>query len=446
MKQGYREAVRFLESFIDYERMADFSYVRSFKLARARRLFKDCKIAAERLPVIHVAGTKGKGSTATFIAFILAGCGFKVGLYTSPHFHDFRERIAIVKARKGRVGTSFISRPALCRLIKEIAPAAERLRAHRRLGHVSFFEVYTALALKYFVRQHLDFAVLECGMGGRLDATNIARPLISVITHIGYDHTQYLGTRIEQIAFEKAGIIKRGRPVVSAFQERKAESVLERKTRGLKSPLYRYAKDFSTGDVRRKNGRTLFDLSWGGERYRDLAIRLKGAHQIENASLAVVACRLLKDRYGIDKPGIYEGLKQAYVKARFEAVRIRGRRFLFDIAHNPSSMAALDRALKLYFPGRPITLVFGCSSDKDIPAMLKSIDFDQAVFTRSGNPRAQDPAVIKERAGVEGCCIEDVKKAVGAAERCTPKDKGIIVVTGSVFVVAEAKKVLRYEG
>ncbi|MFC1515056.1 bifunctional folylpolyglutamate synthase/dihydrofolate synthase [Candidatus Omnitrophota bacterium] len=444
---GYAQAVRFLESFIDYERGANPDYFRSWKLSRVRRLLTVLKIDLKKLRVIHVAGTKGKGSTATFIASILAGCGFKTGLYTSPHLDDFRERITILKPKVSSFSSSSISRPQVTRLVSAIAPLISRL--NRRLGRegLSFFEVYTAIAFKYFLDQKADLVVLECGLGGRLDATNTVRPLVSVITHIGYDHTKELGETLAKIAFEKAGIIKKRIPVVSARQSSPGLKVLRQKSRDCKSSLYVYDKDFSSRGVRIGPKLTRFDLSTAHDTYKDLTIGLKGIHQVENASLAVASCELLKDLYPLSRSGIYQGLRQAVLPARFEVVKNKKLTFLFDIAHNPSSIEALDRAIKTYFPGRAVVVVFGSSGDKDIAAMLARIDLDRLILTRADHPRAASPGRIKMISPIKDALIEpDIEHALAKARTLGLKTKALIVVTGSLFLVAEAKRLLRDEG
>ena len=390
MNSSYKEAIGFLESFINYEKLSKFPYKKSLKLTRVENLFKTLKIDAGALKVIHIAGTKGKGSTAVFLSFILAACGFKVGLYTSPHLNDFRERIKILtksslaKGKKDcKVRSALISKKEVVDLVREIQPILNKEILHKKLGQISFFEVYTALAFRYFLRQKVDFAVLECGLGGRLDATNVSKPLISIITHIGYDHTRQLGKTLKEITHEKAGIIKKNVPVISSWQNSNSLEVLRSKTVSFGSRLYVHRQDFQSQNLRLRPKHTIFDFtSFLGE-YKGLKIKLLGEHQVENSSLAVLSSQILeaKYKYKLKSECMYNGLKQAFLEARFQIINNNKKTFLLDIAHNPSSIKALNAAINRYFFSKKIILVFGCCKDKDVKNMLNNMDFNNIILT-----------------------------------------------------------------
>ena len=218
----YIQAKHYLDSFINYEKKSFFPYKKSLKLKRVEVLLKGLGTPYQKLRCLHIAGTKGKGSTAHFCATLLAYCGFKVGLYTSPHFFDFRERISVLNVKGGNLRNKIIPKKEVARILGKFTPYLKRVKPDKKSDALSFFEVYTAVAFEYFWEKRLDFVVLETGLGGRLDATNVVTPLVSIITHIGYDHMDKLGNTLQKIAYEKAGIIKPGIPVISCAQDRKS--------------------------------------------------------------------------------------------------------------------------------------------------------------------------------------------------------------------------------
>ena len=344
----YRNVLLYLDSFLNYEKKTTFSY-RVFSLRKVKTLFERLDIAYERLPVIHVAGTKGKGSTSTFCADLLAASGFKTGLYTSPHFFDLRERIKILTSG----GSRLIDKKALLDIVNYIEPRLKKLK-----NKPTFFEIYTAIAVKYFLRQKVDFAVLETGMGGRLDATNIMTPRVCVISHIGYDHTDKLGKTLLNIAYEKAGIIKKGIPVVCASQKKSVMNVIKKKCKATKSPLYVYSGDFSAGRIRLNHRDTVFDFKFLDAAIKDLQISLRGKYQVENASLALAAVSLLRSKRRID---FKKGIRDTFIEGRFEIVR-KDPLTVVDIAHNPSSFSVLRENIKTYFPFRKVILIFAAST------------------------------------------------------------------------------------
>ncbi len=451
---NYKEAVRWLGFFVDYEKR--ISYPASFKLSRQRRLLRLLGNPHKGLKVIHIAGTKGKGSAAAMTASILKEAGFKTGLYTSPHLSSFRERIQL----NGRLITK--------KDVSELASGFRKIiKSNRRY---SFFEVYTALAFLYFRKEKADFVVLEVGLGGRLDATNVVNPLACGITHIGLEHMDRLGQTLGEIAAEKAGIIKRWSRVVVSPQP---ENVLERFRREClkkKAKLWLVGEDVSFKEVRpvarfaagrqieanppespfNKGGEEgdsgiyqICDIKGIFDEYRQIKLPLLGRHQLANAALAVGLVESLRFSGVIISPaGIKKGLQKVRWPGRLE-VRSRSPLLVLDGAQNGSSALALKRAIKRHFVYQRLILILGISQDKNIKGIgraLKQIA-DVVILTRADNPRAAVPEKIKEQIawGDKPLILTDsVSEAVQEAKKIA-RNRDLILVTGSLFVVGEAR-------
>jgi len=439
----------YLESFVNYERKTNYPYAKTLKLKRVERLLKSLNIDYQRLKGIHIAGTKGKGSTACFCANLLAGAGYKTGLYTSPHFFDFRERIQILNQQPTANGqipgirSNLISKEDVTRLISRMQPQLEKLRFTKKLGALSFFEVYTALAFEYFLEKNVDFVVLETGLGGRLDATNVIKPLVSILTHIGYDHMDKLGASLAQIAKEKAGIIKRKVDVVSAFQAPCVRKVINKKAGQMKSNLFVFGGSFKSTNEYLNNRHTIFDFHFGPQKIQGSKILLRGKYQIENASLAMASIFLLKEKGEVrGNLNFKEALCNSFLEGRFEVLKNKPL-IVCDIAHNEPAFRALSENLKLYYPGKEIILIFAASSDKDVKKMLKKINYKHLILTCFNNPRSFKPQEIKDICEVNSAYLaEDVNKALGIAGQLY-NNSSIIVISGSLFLVSEAKSCLR---
>jgi dihydrofolate synthase/folylpolyglutamate synthase len=447
--KDFADAANYLDSFVNYEKKNTYPYQKVLKLKRVKTLLKKLNIPYHKLRVIHIAGTKGKGSTATFCAYILAASGYRIGLYTSPHFFDFRERIAIKspvtshQSPEERIKSVLIAKKDVVRIAKEFKPHLEKLRFSSKLGALSFFEVYTAIAFRYFLEKKVDFVVLETGLGGRLDATNVVTPLVAIITHIGYDHMDKLGKHICQIASEKAGIIKKNIPTVLSLQRNSAACVIKRKCKKNNSELFILGKDFRTQKEFFGSTYTTFDFSSKIINLDGLMIKLKGRHQVENASLAIMAVSLLKSRGIFDrKIKFRQALRRAYSAGRFEIIS-KNPLLILDVAHNPLAFNALAETLKLYFPKRKIILIFAASRDKDIKTMLKKLSFLKIILTTFNNPRAFAPEEIKNICRLKDAFIaKDIKEALSLAKELYQKNS-LILVSGSLFLVSEAKKALQ---
>jgi dihydrofolate synthase/folylpolyglutamate synthase len=372
-----------------------------------------------------VAGTNGKGSVASALAAILMRAGYRVGLYTSPHLVRFNERIS-VDGRK-------ISDADIVRLYRRVA----RVSAGGR--EPTFFEFTTAMAFDEFARQGVDWAVIETGMGGRLDATNVITPEVSVITNISREHREYLGRTIAKIAFEKAGIIKRARPVVTAVRQAPALSALRQRAADLAAPLFRLGDQFRT---RRDPGGT-FTYRGIGHTWRGLATGLAGAHQVGNAALVLAACELLMPRAPkLELTHIREGLLANRWPGRLERVSERPL-VIFDGAHNLDAARQLARYVTTNFQGRRLTLVVGILDDKPYRAMLRLLAplAERIIATQAKINRAlpaQRIAAAARPLAPEVAVITDVARALKHAVK-TASPNGITLVAGSLYVVGEAK-------
>ncbi|OGJ89406.1 MAG: hypothetical protein A2487_07000 [Candidatus Raymondbacteria bacterium RifOxyC12_full_50_8] len=366
---------------------------------------------------IHIAGSNGKGSIARLIYEALRAQGYSVGLYTSPHLIRFNERIV--------TNNEEISDEEICRFVE----------AHRHEFkdlHLTFFEATTALAFDHFRNQKVDVAVLETGMGGRLDATNIVTPLVSVIGDISIDHEQYLGSTIEQIAGEKAGIIKNNVPVVIGIRNQAAKKVvLDRAPMAMDAFTAYNATEIS--ETATETAMTITgpsSISMG-----NIVLRLPGAHQVRNALAAVAALKTAVPN--VRDQSIRKGFANARVPGRLQ-LQSGAPEILFDVAHNPAKITALNDYLSRFFTKRNIVIVFGVMADKDTTAMLKILDTGERrfVLTRPATERACDPALL---AGMvrTGEVVPEVAQAVTKAVALAGKS-GLVVVTGSFYTVGEA--------
>ncbi len=442
MISNYKQAKDYFDSFINYERTPTFSYKGSLKLERMLWLLKSLHIPYQKLKAVHIAGTKGKGSTAWFCAYLLAGCGYKTGLYTSPHFFDFRERVRIVHSPQSIVHSMMMPRKDVVRIAEDFRKKLKDFKLPEKLGKISFFEIYTAAAFKYFLKQKVDYAVIETGLGGRLDATNVLLPLASVITHIGYDHTDKLGRNLKDIAYEKSGIIKENIPLVCFRQRSGALKEIKKQCRLKKAICFLSGEGFKAQNIRLKNNGTVFDFTFGARTLKNLKIQPKRKIQVENAACALAAFFLLPQIKLTADFKIRAALKSCFLEGRFELAK-KNPLTILDIAHNVSSFTALSGNLKQYFPGKKIILIFACSSDKDYKNMLKKINYSRIILTRFFNPRSLTPEEIKKSANIKSALIaEDIKAAFKQALKLY-QPGWIIVISGSLFLVSETKTYFR---
>lgn len=454
----YKDVKIYLDSFVNYEKNTQFAYTRELKLDRMRTLLERLGIDYSGLKFIHVAGTKGKGSTATFCASMLAACGYRVGLYTSPHFFDLRERIASYEPARRGTGTSshrgggvkisLISRSDVIGIIGQFQPVLDEMKRSAACGAPTFFEIYTALALRYFLKRKPDFVILETGLGGRLDATNVVTPLVSILTSIDFDHTQVLGKALSAIAREKAGIIKPNVPVVSARQRPGALRQIKTAARRSRSKLFLLGTDFSFDNVKLGREVSRFDFFLQGEKMTGLQMRMKGDCQIANASLALAALGVLKKEGVINGSAAFlQGLKVSFIPGRFEVIG-NNPPVVLDVAHNPAAFCVLAKNLSDYYGDEKIVFIFGASRDKDVANMVGKIPYHKIIFTRSQNPRSMTCQEIREKTGItDACCTKDLRQALASALALIGKKKGtMILVAGSLFLVADAKRAISRMG
>lgn len=402
----------------------------------------------KNMKVIHVAGTNGKGSTCAMIDSVLRAAGYKVGLYTSPYLEVFNERM--------RVNGENISDDDLARLTDKVRKKVIYMRENN-LGSPTEFEVVTAIGFLYFEEQTVDFLVLEVGMGGRLDATNVVTPLVSVITPVSLDHQQYLGNTIRDIAREKCGIIKPGVPVVTGPQEDEAMAVIEETCRALKCPLTKVINKKAdsapdTVSYEPKAGGVegmTFDLFTPNAEYPDLQIGLIGRHQFDNAATAVCAVELLISQGEITKEAIYSGLKKVKWPGRLEVIREKPT-VLIDGAHNIAGVKTLKAALEEYFKDQNKILVIGILEDKDYKEMLKELLplADTVICTAPDNPRALSAARLSETAlsilrdsQIKLYAKEKIEDAVKLAYSLAA-DEDMIVFAGSLYMIGHVRTLL----
>ncbi len=382
---------------------------------------------------IHVAGTNGKGSTSAFLAGVLGAAGYRVGLYTSPHLVSFTERIRINGAPITEART---------------VDLAQRVRARYRGTPLNptFFEVTTAMAFTCFAEEKVDIAVVETGMGGRLDATNVIEPLASVITNIDLEHTEFLGETLELIAAEKAGIIKPGVPVVTGAAQAPVISVIERTAAERRAPLLQLSRDFRPADLQ-PGPEQQFTYRGVNTDYERLRIGMLGRYQVDNACLALAAGECLRNAgVTIGEDAVRSGLGQARWEGRLELVARKPDVYL-DGAHNPASARMLAAAVRdLRLPYRRLVLVLGILGDKDYRGIIAELAplADHVIVTRPAYSRAMDLAGLSaEVRAVHGSVgsAETVERAVAQA-RAEAAREDLILVTGSLYVVGDARAAL----
>jgi dihydrofolate synthase / folylpolyglutamate synthase len=434
-ESAYNQALDYLYSFVDYSLKHISELAKAeFNLDRMFALMEELGNPQNRYPIIHVAGTKGKGSVSALCASALQAAGYKTGLYTSPHLWDYTERIQI----NGKP----ISHEQLIELVKEVKPAVAKI------PKLTTFEITTALGLLAFAKNDVTAAVIEVGLGGRLDATNIVLPKISVITSISYDHTAVLGNTLAEIAGEKAGIIEGGVPVVSAPQTDEALEVLERVAKERNCPFILVGKDVkferltSSLDGQSLQISALSGTPTSSVRSRsadvELTIPLLGAHQIENAATAYTALKV--SGLEMEDEAIQRGFSQAKWPARFEVLR-RQPPVIIDSAHNRDSARRLRETLDEYFPKTSVILIFCALEDKDIIGMLEELKprLECVVATQADHPRAPDAEWIAEQVEKVGILVEAVTPAAKALERALELagEQKIVLSAGSVAFAAE---------
>jgi dihydrofolate synthase/folylpolyglutamate synthase len=441
MPLTFADALGYLDRFINYERQPGVSYSReSFNLTEFERFLARLNDPHRRLKTVVVAGTKGKGSTAAMITSIAQAAGLKAGLYTSPHLCSVRERI--------RVDGELISEEAFAALVEELMPHIEAAGMAGVRRYRTFFEILTAMALVHFQRIGVELAVLEVGLGGRLDATNVATPLVSVITSISLDHTEVLGDTIPKIAREKAGIIKPYGLAVVAPLRPEALTVIREVCVAQQARLHDVTAEWRWQPRSCDWRGSVFDLQHAaGERwYPALEIPLAGPHQLLNAVTAIATAEQLRGQgLSIALDGIRQGVKQVRWEGRLETVS-RQPWIVLDGAHNRDSARCLREALMTCFRYRRLILVLGISANKSLEGIIEELApmATTTVATRAMVPRAAPPQRVATLAAKWSDHIiteEDTQKALAQAIAETQPDD-LLLVTGSLYLVGDAKRLL----
>jgi dihydrofolate synthase/folylpolyglutamate synthase len=430
----YQAAVDYILSFTDYEKLPGSAYTAAnFDLRRMDMLLASLGNPQQAATAVHIAGTKGKGSTVAMIASVLSASGRRTAMFTSPHLHTIRERI--------RIDGQMIAEVELASLVDRLKPEVERINHRAQFGLLTTFEILTALAFLYFQEKAVDYQVLEVGLGGRLDATNVVKPEVCVITTIGFDHTEVLGNTLSKIAAEKAGIIKPGCLAVSSPQPTPASRVISQTCRKMRVPLIRVGHEVTWSKERADLSGQYFSVNGQAGRYQ-LWIPLLGDHQLENAATAVAALEALASRgTEVSPESLKQGLAQVRWPARFQ---ILGRQpfLIVDGAHNSDSARRLRQSVELYFPQHQVILVLGTSNDKDIKAIVAELAplCQQVMVTRARHPRAADTKLLADQFaqyGLKAKTTENVAQALLRAKQLAT-DNDLILVTGSLFIAAEA--------
>ncbi|MGD2163258.1 MAG: folylpolyglutamate synthase/dihydrofolate synthase family protein [Anaerolineales bacterium] len=443
--QTYEQALDYIYSYADYSVERSYRYSPElFELQRVRDLLALLDDPQDEYKSYHIAGTKGKGSVSSLISSALRAAGFSVGLYTSPHLHRFNERIQVDGIQ--------VSDEEIVDLVNRVKPSVETIEG------LTVYEIVTAMGLLHFADCGVEYAAIEVGLGGRLDATNVITPLVSVITSISYDHMHLLGDSLSDIAREKAGIIKEGVPVVMAPQQYEAERVIERIAEERSAPLVQVGKDwlFSQGS-HSLEGQTLYIWSsdeqslmdtfvesaggeeWAPPRYE---IPLLGYHQVINTAVAYAALQSGRSNgIPLTEVQIKEGFRNVDWPGRFQILS-RTPLLVVDSAHNRDSALKLRLALEDYFPGHPVTMIFGASADKDIAGMLAELlpRVSRIIATQADHPRAEEPELIAELAHSHGFRVEVIRHMddalMWAINKARPGE--VILAAGSLFIAAEA--------
>jgi dihydrofolate synthase / folylpolyglutamate synthase len=453
MLSDYQERLEYLYGRLNYELLGMPRIPAELKLGRMRRLMRRLGDPHLGLSIIHIAGTKGKGSTAAMMAATLSASGVRTGLYSSPHLHRLEERFTV----DGKPA----AQDDVVALVDEVREAVDRVESEELQHHecrLTFFEITTAMGLLHFARRKVGAVVLEVGMGGRLDSTNVVHPLLSIITSISFDHTRQLGNTLGAIATEKAGILKRGRPAVSGERGGEAQAAIRRVAAQRRCRLHEPGTDFGFDaippelPVTRPTPFRVAVRTWRTD-WGSFQLPLLGPHQAHNAAVALAGFDVLAEvepRLTIGREDVIRGFAALKWPARVE---ILGHRplLVIDGAHNGASAEALADTLRACFPPVRRTLVFGTTRDKDLRGQLQALLplFDEVIATRYvENPRSLAPDTVVSAvlmlSGRTAHIAADPPEALDLARSLTAPD-GLICVTGSLFLAAEARAViLRY--
>lgn len=426
---SFSEAYDYIARFTNYERMSDVRYTRAvLDLDRVRAVLNALGSPDKKYPIVHVAGTKGKGSVCAFVASVLQTMKQRVGLFSKPHLIKLNERIS--------VNGCDIADDQFVDMMNMLYPYLERQRVAG--NPLTFFDLITVLALVYFAEMGVDFVVLEVGLGGRLDSTNVVHPKVSVITSIDYDHMHILGNTLEKIAAEKAGIVKAGVPVISGVIEPGPAHVIREIAEERKAPLFELSRDFELVESKKRED---FSVETWRRQYNSLTLPLVGEHQRRNAAVAVAALETLCEVLPLtmEEAQVRKGLANVKLHGRIEVIG-ENPTVILDVAHNPVSLRALRETLSVHYPDKRVVLLLGMSRDKDVKESLCQIIpiASAAVFTGIGHPRGVDPSELchmaQELSPGFVCESEpDIEKGLRRALELT-ESGDILCITGSFYL------------
>jgi dihydrofolate synthase / folylpolyglutamate synthase len=430
----YKQAVDFIFGYTNYEVVPRTPHtMATYDLRRLYELLGKIGNPHTKAKSLHIAGTNGKGSTSAMLAAVLTNAGYTTGLYTSPHLITMRERIMVDGVP--------IPEESVARIMTRIRPEIEEVNRRATYGTLTVFELLTVLAFAYFAEKKVDFQVMEVGLGGRFDATNVIVPEVCLITSISFDHTEVLGNTLTAIASEKAGIIKPGCTVVLHPQVEEVDKVIREVCHQKDAKLIRVGKDVTRQSLGfNLDGQQM--LVKGRLGSYSIAIPLLGQFQMDNATAAVAALEVLVEKeYKITADNIVKGLAAVEWPGRMHILRKKPI-ILVDGGHNPGASHNLKEALELYFKPEKAILVVGISNDKDYKSIVKEMAplFDTVIATRAVNPRAYDPKIIADefaRAGLKTEVAESIPAAIDRAI-VMAGEKDLICIAGSLFVVGEA--------
>ncbi len=436
--RSYKEAIKYIFEKTDYETQKRLRYnVTTFNLKRMSKLLSLLGNPHKKIHTVHIAGTKGKGSTATMLARMLESNSYTVGLYTSPHVVSLHERIV--------VNDKMITDHQFLNLINRIHAPVEKMS---KTDQPTFFEIMTAMAFMHFVDAEADIAIIETGLGGRLDSTNVIKPKVVGITSLSIDHQDQLGKTLDSIAMEKAGIFKPGVPIITVEQHPEAMQVLRSQAIEVKAPLHVTGRDIDFSyrfETSREHGpHTRICLTTPNSKFEHLKVPLHGQHQAINCGLALAMLDKLKESgYQIDNEKAAKGLDNVSLVGRMEII-CDDPRIMIDAAHNAASIKALIHAIGQSIPYDSMVIIFGCNCDKDIEGMLHELQYgaDKVIFTRSNSVKAVSPYDLAEIYSQICSKMYQTSTSLGEALRLAKNAVGredLICITGSFYLIGHAK-------
>ncbi|WP_416827508.1 bifunctional folylpolyglutamate synthase/dihydrofolate synthase [Ectobacillus polymachus] len=427
MIQSYEEAINWIHGRLKFGIKPG--------LARMNWMLEKLNHPERRVKFVHIAGTNGKGSTVTYMRMILQKAEYKVGTFTSPYIEHFNERISIN-------GAPILDEDIL-KLVNTVKPIVEECDK-TDLGEATEFEIITVIALYYFAVENIcDIVLLETGLGGRYDSTNVVYPLLSIITTIGHDHMHILGDTLEKIAFEKAGIVKAGIPVVTGVSQQEALDVITSVAQEKRAKKYVLGSDFAIKDIHSEPKGETFSFSCAFQELENVSISMKGEHQVQNASLALMGIYHLKmfQSFLIDEAHIREGLQAAYWIGRFEQIS-DSPTIIIDGAHNPEGVESLVKTVKAHYSNRRIVIMFSALGDKKLSEMVASLETiaSKMIFTTFSFHRAVSADLLASHCQSAEKEVYDNWRDAYEHTAKQLNENDVLLITGSLYFIAEVRK------